>query len=154
MSDEEMWGTPVKIERINYLVTERGFCLRAWNDELSRGVWLVCTPDAQCADEIFDAASDRGVGMVSAIGYVLSTDWLPIVTGHDLVAAMSTLELKLAQLPLGALSAGSRWSGAVLSALEHFSEVRRCGGQFNVLPGRLAGAAERADRDSLVDERP
>ncbi|WP_126284837.1 hypothetical protein [Burkholderia stagnalis] len=125
-------------DRINTLVSKRGFTLKAWDDRYGKGIWAVCTPLPYHGDEICEASSDGDLDMIPATEYVLSTEWLPIETGKNLVEALTALEERLAKFSDAALSNGSWWSMAVWDALEHFRDVRHSRGDFAELPSALS----------------
>lgn len=128
----------VGFERINTLVSKRGFTLKVWQDRYGKGIWAVCTPLPYHGEEICEASSDGDLDMIPAMEYVLSTDWLPIVTGSDLAKALSALEERLGAFSDAAFAEGSCWSKAVWDALEHFRDVRRSGSNFGTLPTTLS----------------
>ncbi|KVP26400.1 hypothetical protein WJ85_34420 [Burkholderia ubonensis] len=125
-------------DRINTLVSKRGFTLKAWDDRYGKGIWAVCTPISYHGDEICEASSDGDLDMIPATEYVLSTEWLPIATGNNLVKALTELEERLGRFSEAALAEGSCWSLAVWDALEHFRDVRRSRGDFDALPATLS----------------
>ena len=131
-------------ERIDRLVTKNGFTLKAWDDRYCKGVWVVCTHNQYQADEIQQASEAGDLDMIPATEYVLSTEWLPVVTGRTLVTAVAALEARLAPLDEGDLARESPWGSAVWDALEHLRDVRRdateyggSDGRFQVLPETL-----------------
>lgn len=129
-------------DRIDRLVTKNGFTLKAWDDRYSRGVWVVCTQLQYQADEIQEASEDGDLDMIPATGYVLSTDWLPVVTGATLMAAMAALEARLASLGEDDLTRESPWGSAVWSALEHLRDVRRDATEYGSSEGRFQSLPE------------
>jgi hypothetical protein len=110
-------------DRINTLVSKRGFTFKAWDDRYGKGIWAVCTPLPNHGDEICEASADGDLDMISATEYVLSTEWLPIVTGKSLADALTELEERLGRFSAQSLAEGSSWSAAVCDALEHFRDV-------------------------------
>lgn len=123
--------------RIDLLVTRHDFRLQAWNDRYSKGVWVVCTPNAYQGDAIRESSEDGDLDMIPCIEYVLGTDWLPIEIGRSLVDAMAALEARLSRLPTVQLSQGSEWAVAVTSALERLRAVRRESKDYGGTEGRL-----------------
>lgn len=136
-------------ERINVLVSKRRFTLKAWADRYGKGIWAVCTPSAYHGDEICEASSDGDLDMIPATEYVLSTQWLPIVTGNNLVEALIELEDRLGRFSTDALLDGSCWSAAVWDALEHFRDVRRSRATFGELPATLV----HTERNTVTMDR-
>ncbi|MBN3814089.1 hypothetical protein [Paraburkholderia sp. Ac-20347] len=124
-------------DRINTLVKKRGFTLKVWNDRYGKGIWAVCTPLSYHGDEICEGSSDGDLDMIDATEYVLSTKWLPIVTGRSIFEALTELEDLLGTFTAEALADESCWSKAVWDALEHFRDCRRSDGNFGELPATL-----------------
>lgn len=85
-------------ERINFLVAKRGFTLKVWEDRYSKGVWAVCTPVPYDGDAIYEASEDGDIAMSAATDYVLSTEWLPVVTGPSVIEALTKLEERLGRV--------------------------------------------------------
>lgn len=141
-------------DRINTLISKRGFTLKSWNDRYGKGIWAVCTPLPYQADEICESSSDGDMDMIAATEYVLFTDWLPITTGNNLIEALTNLEERLSRFTDSDLSEGSRWSAAVWDALEHFRDVRDSGGEFGELPVTLSPTeAIKITRDKVTRKK-
>ncbi|KVD94629.1 hypothetical protein WS63_02985 [Burkholderia stagnalis] len=140
-------------DRINALVRKRGFTLKAWDDRYGKGIWAICTPLPYHGDEICEASSDGDLDMIPATEYILSTEWLPIAMGRNLVEALTELEARLARFSDAALSKESNWSVAVWDALEHFRDVRLSRGDFGELPATLSHTeANTVSRDGVTSK--
>ncbi|WP_346380621.1 hypothetical protein [Acidithiobacillus sp.] len=124
-------------KRIDLLIIEHDFTFLAWNDRYSKGVWVVCAPNAYQANEILESSEDGDLDMIPCTEFVLSTDWLPVEIGPSLADAMTALETRLAKLPADQLGRGSGWYAAVWDALEHLRGVRRESAGYGGTEGRL-----------------
>lgn len=140
-------------DRINTLVSKRGFTLKVWPDRYGKGIWAVCTPLPQHGDEVCDASSDGALDMIPATAYILSTEWLPIITGNNVADALADLEQRLHRFSVAALSERSCWSTAVWDALEHFRDVRQSSHEFGELPSTLSYTEEyTVSRDAVTSK--
>lgn len=91
--------------------------------------------------------------MIPATEYVLSTTWLPIVTGRSLVEALTNLENLLGRFSAEALLDDSLWSAAVWDALEHFREARQLKKSFEELPATLLHTeADTVSKDRVTSK--
>ncbi len=127
----------MSFERIDLLVTKHDFTFQAWDDRYSKGVWVVCTPNAYQADAIRESSEDGDLDMIPCTEYVLGTDWLPVEIGRSLVEAMTTLEARLSRLPSDQVVRDSSWTAAVWGALEKLQDVRRESATYGGTDGRL-----------------
>lgn len=128
---------------IDALVTKHGFALESWDDRYSKGVWAVLSPSEDLTGDIMAASSDGDLDMIPATGYVLGTDWLPVVTGESFVQALNLLEARLATLPPEMIGRGTDWSNAVLDALSNLREVRRQSGEYGASDGKFTPLPQR-----------
>jgi len=128
-------------KRINLLVSKHDFTLKVWDDRYSKGLWAVCTPIQYQADEIQEASYAGDLDMIPATEYVLSTEWLPVVTGASLSEALGALEERLSSFDDTEIGRGTAWGIGVWDTLEHLRDVRReskdygdTDGHFRALP--------------------
>jgi len=111
-------------DRINALVAKHGFAFQSWDDRYSKGVWAALAPIALQLDDVRESSEAGDSDMIPAMEYVLSTEWLPLVTGRDFIDALNILEGRLASIPADQLARYSPWSTAVSNALDHLREVQ------------------------------
>lgn len=116
-------------DAIDRLVTNEIFDLQVWNDPLTRRVWVALDcglgefdffrklhqdlDNEHCYDDYLDEAQDL----------VLSTDWLPCVTGTSFGEAMIKLESRLATLPSDELIRESDWNFLVSCATQDLKAI-------------------------------
>ncbi|MDF3834058.1 hypothetical protein P3W85_13995 [Cupriavidus basilensis] len=67
-------------DRIGTLVTTHDFAFQSWNDRYSKGVWAALGPLEGFIDTVRDLSSAGYLDMIPAMDYVLSVDWLPMVS--------------------------------------------------------------------------
>lgn len=112
-------------ERINDLATNHGFVLQSWDDRYSKGVWAGLAPVEHQLDDVRESTSAGDSDMIPATEYFSGTKWLPLVTGRDLLGALTSLEQRLATIPADLLGRGSDWTELVSNAFEHLRDVQR-----------------------------
>ncbi|CAN7630630.1 hypothetical protein [Massilia sp. LjRoot122] len=140
-------------ERINDLVTNRSFVFQSWDDRYGKGVWAGLAPAEHQLDDVRDSTSAGDSDMISAVEYISGTEWLPLVTGHDFMSALTILEQRLMTIPADLLQRGSHWSNAVSNAFEHLRDVQRehiaygaANGQYVPLPVMLDDVLTQANK--------
>lgn len=110
------------------------------------------SPAEYLTGDIMSSSSDGDLDMIPATEFVLSTEWMPVVTGRTFLESMSELENLLEALPPEMLERRSAWTVAVTEALQHLRGVQEenkgygaTDGKFVALPETfaqvLAGAA-------------
>ncbi len=110
-------------DRIDRLVTKEDFCLQAWNDRYSKGVWAALGLGEAQVDVVRNLSSAGDLDMIPAMDYVMSAHWLPYVTGETLAEAMQKLEDRLARLPQAQLARQSQWAALVSDAITALSDA-------------------------------
>jgi hypothetical protein len=147
-------------ERIDRLVTQEDFCLQAWNDRYSKGVWAAIGLEESQIDTVRDLSSSGDLDMIPAMEYVLSAQWLPYVTGQTLAEAMQELEARLAGLPQDQLVRGSQWAHLVSGAIDALADATRGRswyddkkkpGSLDELPVTFELALAKARQQSVVE---
>ncbi len=128
---------------IDRLVTNESFALQAWDDRYSKGVWVGLSPNEYDLDVIRGLSSAGDLDMIPATDFVLSADWLPIVTGRTLVEAMSTLETRLAGLPSEQMVRASDWARSVSDAFNYLSRASRKCQDYGEMDGKLKPLPEK-----------
>jgi hypothetical protein len=135
-------------DRIDRLVTKEDFYFQAWRDSYGVGVWVALGRGENQIDTVRDLSSNnRAANKISAMDYVFSAEWLPIVTGGTLADAMQKLEERLAGLPQDQLSRESQWSDLVSQALMALIEAANSKDEYpdslDDLPATFELAVER-----------
>ena len=136
---------------IDSLISKHGFALESWNDRYGKGVWVTLSPAEYLTGDILAASSDGDCDMIPATEFILSTQWMPVVTGRTFLESLGLLEGRLATLPQEMLVRRSSWSDAVCEALQHLRDVRRdhpgygkSAGRFVALPENLSDVLKLA----------
>ena len=111
--------------RIDRLVTKEGFCFQAWDDRYSKGVWAALGVSENEIDTVRDLSSAGDLDMIPAMDYVFSANWLPYVTGRNLLDDMQKLEERLTSLPQNQMNRGSQWAELVYQAIKSLSDATR-----------------------------
>lgn len=75
--------------------------------------------------------------MIPAMDYVFSADWLPYVTGTNLVDALAKLEARLAELPSDQLNRNSLWAKLVSEAIDDLRDRNHEARGYGDLEGKL-----------------
>jgi hypothetical protein len=113
----------MNFDRIDRLVTEERFCFQAWDDRYGKGVWAALGSSEGQIDIVRNLSSAGDLDMDPATNYVLSSNWLPYVTGRTLGEAMKTLEERLSSLPQDQLIRESQWTHLVYEAIDALSDA-------------------------------
>lgn len=113
----------MNFDRIDRLVTEERFCFQALDDRYGKGVWAALGSSEGQIDIVRNLSSAGDLDMDPAMNYVLSSNWLPYVTGRTLGEAMKTLEERLGFLPQDQLSRESQWTRLVYDAIDALSDA-------------------------------
>lgn len=125
-------------DRIDHLVTKERFALQAWDDRYSKGVWAALGTNEYQVDVVRDLSDAGDLDMIPAMDFVFSADWLPYVTGLNLIEALSNLEARLAGLPSDQLNRQSSWAGLVSEAIDELRSANRASKNYGDLEGRLS----------------
>ena len=140
---------------IDALITKQGFALESWDDRYSKGVWVTLSPSEYLTGRIMSSSSDGDLDMIPTIEFVLSTQWMPVVTGRTFLESMEELEKLLESLPPEMLVRGSKWAVAVNDALEHLRDVQdehkgygATDGKFLALPETFAQVLAAASQSA------
>lgn len=110
---------------VNRLVTREGLAFQSWKDRYGKGVWAALGFWDWQIDVVRDLSDAGDLDMIPAMEYVSSADWLPYVTAPTFLAAISTLEERLASLPEDQLKRGSDWERMVSDAVDALRDATR-----------------------------
>lgn len=127
---------------IDTLITKQGFALESWDDRYSKGVWVVLSPSEHLTGDIMSSSSDGDLDMIPATEFVLSTEWMPVITGKTFLESMAKLEKRLEVLPAEMLQRGSVWTVAVIEALQHLRDVQQENKGYGATDGKFVALPE------------
>ncbi len=127
---------------IDALISKQGFVLESWDDRYGKGVWVALSPAEYLTGDIMSSSSDGDLDMIPATEFVLSTEWMPVVTGRTFLESMSELENLLEALPPEMLERGSAWTVAVTEALQHLRDVQEENKDYGASDGKFVALPE------------